>query len=576
MKILRIALLGLLVLAAPALGAVQVKVQVHGLRDELQENVLAMLSLRHYKDYGPDPSIMIHRLYAEAPKEIREALQPFGYFSPRIKSQLSRTGNTWTASFSVDPGEPVRFKAVHVTLSGPGAKAAPLRKISTSPPMHAGQTLNQQAYTRTKAMLQETAAEIGYLDAHFTQHVLRVDPRQHSAVATLDFATGPRYRFGQVTIHQHILKPAFLQRYVHITPGEPYDAKALTNLQTALSTSGYFSTVVVKPDKKQASNLKVPIVIDTTPARRNIYRVGLGYGTDTGPRFRFDWENRRVNSKGHRFRFDTRLSRIETQATARYIVPLRNPETDRIVYSSTLNQQDFGGTVSHLFSVGATRVSVIHGWQTGLSLDADRYTSTIGAASRTARLLVPGLSFTRIVADPTDYHQRGFSINATFSGASQALASDASFLRAQLSFHLIVPMGPGRFLVHGEFGAIATNDFAAIPVALRFYAGGDNSVRGYAYQSIGPRNAQGIVVGGRYLKIASVEYDLPIVGNWGIAGFIDAGNASDTLNSTWNKGIGVGVRYLTPVGAIRLDFAHPVSHPQLSYYRIHLSIGLAL
>lgn len=168
------------------------------------------------------------------------------------------------------------------------------------------------------------------------------------------------------------------------------------------------------------------------------------------------------------------------------------------------------------------------------------------------------------------------SVNASFSGAAKALASDVSFLRADISARFIFPLGPGRVLLHGELGAIAANDFSALPVALRFYAGGDSSVRGYAYQSIGPRNANGLVVGGKYLKIASVEYDFPIVGPWGVAGFFDAGNASNSFNSRWNEGIGIGVRYRTPIGAVRLDFAHPIAHPELGFYRIQLSIGLAL
>lgn len=573
---MRFVLLGMLVAALPAQAAVHVEVHVAGINDTLKANVLATLGIVQYKNLGDQPIATIRRLYTEAPSEIRDALKPFGYFSPHIDSRLTHSGDTWTATYRIDPGKQVRFTKIDVKVTGPGADDAQLEQLANHPSIHKGEPFDQQAYSETKQQLQETAARRGYLDAHFTRHELRVDPEALSAEVELTFATGTRYRFGGITIHQKILKPAFVQRYVHIKPGDPYDAQALAALQSALDSSGYFSSVVVNPEKSQAHNHRVPVEVTTTPARRNRYTVGLGYGTDTGPRMRFDWENRRVNSKGHRFRFDSRFSRIETQAVARYIVPLQNPETDHIIYSATLNQQDFGDTVSHLFGAGFNRVSLYGGWQESLSLDANRYTSTIGAEQWTSRMLIPGVHFSRISAQPPEYPQHGYSINADISGGAHVLASDQSFLRIHVSARLIVPLGPGRLLLHGEAGAIAASNFPHLPVALRFYAGGDNSVRGYAYQSIGPRNANGQVVGGRYLKLASVEYDFPLVGNWGLAGFIDAGNASDDINARWNEGIGIGVRYRTPVGAVRLDLAHPVSHPQLGFYRIHLSIGLAL
>ncbi len=576
MKTFRAVILGLALFAAPAWAKVQVNVQVQGLEPPLKSNVLASLSIEHYKDYGDQPEASIRRLNAEAPKEIRRALQPFGYFSPHIKSHLSHEGDSWTAVYQIDPGPPVKFDKIDVTVTGAGANGPAFRRILNNLPMHTGERMDQRAYTQTKQLLQEAAAEYGFLDAHFTRHELRVDPKSLKSEVKIHFDTGPRYRFGAITINQNILQPGFVQRYVHVKPGDPYNEQALTNLQGALSSSGYFSSVIVNPDKDHTQDLHVPVEVNTTPARRNIYRVGLGYGTDTGPRFRFNWENRRVNSKGHRFSFDTRLSHIESQAIARYIVPLRNPETDRIIYSATLNQEDYGDTVSHLLGAGANRISQLDGWQTSAALYANRYTSTIGAQTQTAHVLMPQLTFSRILANPPEYPRRGFSINASFSGSARQLASDVSFLKADLNARLIVPLGPGRLLLHGEVGAITASDFSRLPVALRFFAGGDNSVRGYAYQSIGPRNANGLVVGGRYLKVASVEYDFPIVGNWGLAAFLDAGNASDTFNNVWNKGIGIGVRYRTPVGAIRVDFAHPISHPELSYYRIHISIGLAL
>lgn len=564
-----------LVTAAPAL-AVTVNVQVNGVKDDIKNNVLASLSIKQYKDYGKHPAATIRRLHSEAPEEIRKALQPFGYFSPDIADHLTHQGDTWTATYDITPGKAVILRNITVKVTGPGAAATAFRAIQANPPMSSGEPFRQQHYTQTKHALQLIAAEYGWLDARLSTHELKVNPAEHQADATLVLVSGPRYHFGPVKIEQDILKPGFVQRYINIHPGEPYNTGELSNLQSALSASGYFSSVIVNPKKKEAEHFRVPVTVTATPAKRDHYSVGLGYGTDTGPRLSLGWDRRWVNRSGHRFRLNARISQIETQAVARYIVPLADPTTDRLTYSATLNRQDYGNTTSDLFGVGANRITMWHGWQQNILLNANRYISYIGEESFTSRLLMPGIRFSRIEAHPADRPRKGYSVDAELRGAAKLLASDANFLRADISANFIFPLGPGRLLLRGEVGAIATSNPAEIPVALRFYAGGSASVRGYAYQSIGPRDAQGRVVGGRYLRVASVEYDFPVADNWAIAGFLDAGTASNSFTSPPEKGIGIGVRYFTPVGAIRLDFGHPVDHPELSPIRIHLSIGLSL
>ncbi|MDN5863683.1 MAG: autotransporter assembly complex protein TamA [Gammaproteobacteria bacterium] len=561
---------------AAAASAADVEVQVQGVTGAVKDNVLASLSLVHYRQYGEHPAATIRRLYTRAEEEIRQALKPFGYFSPRVESRLTHEGENWTASFHIATGEPVLIRRVTVKVTGPGSSAPAFRAVVARSAMKPGTRLEQAEYTRSRQLLKRVATEKGWFDAHFTAHSLTVDPKELWADVKLVMATGERYRFGEIRIHQKILDPDLVNRYVHIRPGEPYDATELADLQSALAASGYFSSVIVDPKKKQARRHRVPIDVQLSPAERNHVSIGVGYGTDTGPRLSLGWEVRRLNRSGHRLRFDTRISGIQTQAVARYIVPLENPATESMVYSATLGQQDYGDTVSHLLGVGANRITMYGGWQQNLFLNAHRYISEIGNSSFTTRLLIPGIRFSHVEAQPPTRPRHGFSVDGMLSGSTKILASDANFLRVDVSTRFIFPLGPGRLLLHGEIGAIAAGDFSEIPVALRFYTGGSTTVRGYDYQSLGPRNAAGLVVGGQFLRVASVEYDFPIADNWALAGFVDAGSASNSFSEPLNFGVGIGVRYFTPVGAIRLDFAHPVDHPELSPIHIHLSIGLAL
>lgn len=562
-------------LAATA-SAAKVEVEVHGVEGAVKDNVLASLSLVHYQDYDEHAAATIRRLYAQADEEIRRALKPFGYFSPRMQSRLVLADNHWIASFHIAPGPPVILRHVTVKVTGPGSSAPGFQAVIERSAMEPGTRLMQPEYIHTKHLLKRVATEKGWLDAHFSAHTLKVSPEELWADVRLVMASGQRYRFGKVRIDQDILDPDFLHRYVDIRPGEPYNSAELANLQAELAASGYFSTVIVDPEKSRARHLRVPIRVRLKPAPRNRFNVGVGYGTDTGPRLSLGWELRRVNRLGHHLRANARISSIQTQFVTRYIVPLENPAREHLVYSATLAQEDFGDTVSDLLGAAVNRLTMHGGWQQNLFLKAHRYISEIGNSSFTTRLLIPGIRFSHVEARPPSRPRRGFSVNAALSGAAKLLASDANYLRADIAARFIFPLGAGRLFLRGELGAIASGNFSHIPVALRFFTGGSTSVRGYAYQSLAPRNAAGLVVGGRYLRVASVEYDYPFAGNWAVAGFVDAGSASNSLGEPLNYGVGIGVRYFTPVGAIRLDFAHPVNHPELSAIRIHISIGLAL
>ena len=133
--------------------------------------------------------------------------------------------------------------------------------------------------------------------------------------------------------------------------------------------------------------------------------------------------------------------------------------------------------------------------------------------------------------------------------------------------------GGHRLLGRLQAGGIATNDFAAIPPSLRFFAGGDQSVRGYDYQSLSPRDSAGKRVGGRYLLVGSVEYQYPLAERWRLATFVDQGNAFDHLNDPLQTGVGIGLRWVSPVGPLRLDLAHALDDEQGSNFRIHFSMG---
>lgn len=558
-------------------AAPTVQIQVQGVSGELLKNVMAYLSINAYKDAPNLNDALVEQMNARAPSEIRTALQPFGYYDARVQSELKENDNGWSVTYTVTPGTPVQLRNIDVQVSGPGEHDAAFTKYLAALPLKSGTQLNQPLYAQVKQRLLDIAAHHGYLDAQYNASVLRVDPAQHWADVQLQLDTGVQYYFGSVTFKQDFMKPQFLAQYVTFKPGDPYDGGKLLALEYALNDSGYFDNVQVQPQRNAAgAERRIPIVITLSPRNRNKYVVGLGYGTDTGPRMTLGWENRRLNGEGHKFSVLGQYSHVLSSTQVGYTVPTPNGPT--LVYSLANVRQIFGSGVAYTTALGVNRFTNLNAWSWNQYLQLSHNRSDyVASPSSISTLLLPGSTFSRVVTDDPTFPSHGYRLSLDLRGASQALGSSTSFLRADLSAKLILTVAPNtRLLLRGEVGATATNNFAALPLSQRFFTGGDLTVRGYAYNSIGPTDQYGNVIGGKDMLLGSVEVDHMLGPVFGLATFVDAGNVFNSFNTSLEKGVGVGLRWRTPVGMVRFDIAHPVKRPDLGWYRIHISIGTDL
>lgn len=552
-----------------------IQVEVHGLSGAMLKNVLAYLSIETYRDNSNLTQSLVDRLNARAPVEIRKALEPYGYYAVEVSSDLTTTATGWRAVYTVTPGQPVIVRNVTIQLSGAGRDDTTFTDYLKTLPLKSGDQLNQPAYESIKQTLQELAAHHGYIDARFTRSVLRVDPQKHWADIDLMFDTGEAYYFGEVTFIQNFMRTSFLNRYITFKPGDPYDASQLLNLQYALNDSDYFATVDIKVLRKQAGpDRRIPIQIILTPRNRNRYSLGLGYGTDTGPRATLVWENRRLNGLGHRFNVQIKYSHILETTQINYLVPLSNPTWQQLRYSLGNTRQVLGDGVAYSTAFGVNRNTLLGSWSESQYVNLEQDRSVLDTGSTVSTLLVPGVTFSRGYSNNPSYPTRGFRMSLDMRGSSNKLGSDTSFLQIHFTSKAIYPLAHNtRLLLRGELGATAVSRFAELPLSQRFYTGGDQSVRGYVYNSIGPRDSNGNVIGGKDLMVGSIEFDHQLGPIFGLAAFVDAGNVLNSFQTSLEKGVGIGLRWRTPVGVVRFDVAHPVKRPDLDRFRIHISIG---
>ncbi len=577
--------LAIFILVMPALQAVQatplLKVELTGLEEPFATNVLYYLAIEREKTSADLTVHWIKRLHDEAPKNIRAALQPYGYYHPIIQARLTEKNSTWLASYIVDKGVPLKLNKLDIQWFGEGASDPAFTKSIQEYHKRASGLLNHAEYEAAKNRFMAIALANGYPKARFLKSEWLVDLDTNSANLTLHMDTGKLYHFGDILFKQDFLDPELLQHYVTIKKGVPYSHEALLEFQQNLIASNYASEVRIKPLYQEAVDELLPLEVLLTPIVPHKLSFGLGYETDIGVRGSARWTDRLINRHGHHSEVYVKLSEKEGTVRGQYSIPVLQPLTDRWVTSTSYDYEETPDTSSRTFDMETAFVrrnlEDTHFYKGFLLASNEAF--SVGNAPRTiTKLLIPGGTIRFSKMDEGIFPQNGHYLFADLRAAAEQLLSDTSFTRLHLKGRYLMGLGKnGRMDGRLEIGAAWVDDFNIYPTSLRYFAGGDNSVRGYRYQSLGPINDEGAAVGGKQALTASIQYDHRIAHSWLLSGFADAGNAyNDKLDKIY-VGAGLGLRWLAPFGSLRLDVAYPVSEqPQLDDYVIHIGFGATL
>ncbi len=549
-------------------------VQVEGVAGEVADNVLARLAINQQKERPDLPEGAIRRLHRQAEKDIRTALAPFGYYNPVISTELNRAGDGWLAKYLIEPGPLLEVSRVTVRLIGPGHHNAALIERVEDFPIRTGDRLDQALYDQEKKNLLNTAFVAGFLEAKLVEKSILVHRGNNSAEIRLTLDTGRQYLFGKTRSEQEVLHDDLLDRFLPYAAGDPYNPKKLFELQSILYRTDYFSEVVVQGKIDRATDLAVPVQVDlVAPTHRNVYSLGAGYATDTGVRGKIDWKNRLLNSRGHRSSAQLQLAELENILTLNYQIPGEDPRFDS--HNQQLSYQDktWENTTTRLLSAQVNRAYAGPRYSYNLGLELRDEVYDIGSTSGDSTLLIPSIHGGGVYADAILHTRNGLQASVGVLGAVDGVLADASFIQTVLSGKAIVtPFANWRLLGRGSLGVTFVDSIDSLPPSLRFYAGGDNSIRGYRYKSIGTRDVAGEVVGGRYMVVGSLEVERLLGEYWSLATFYDSGTASDDLSLNFYRGAGLGVRFRLPFGQIRLDLASAVSEEGYPL-RLHLTVG---
>ncbi|WP_161438754.1 autotransporter assembly complex protein TamA [Vibrio sp. V33_P6A3T137] len=548
----------------------KVDLTIRGLSGDLKDNVDAYLSSISTSDYSTQL-----RFQSRLEQRITAALNALGYYHPTFVFEVTELDRAMTVH--VSPGEVVRLAVVEIVIEGEAQQDADFARVIERSGLKVGETLNHSQYDSLKSSLRNLALQKGYFDGDFQLSRLEVVPDRHQAFVRLHFDSGIRYHFGATSISGSQIEEVRVRSLQPFKQGDPYLVSQVGQFNLNLANTDWFSSVFVKPDLEQLNpdQRELPMVVALAPKARNQLETGIGYSTDVGVRGSLKWKKPWLNEYGHSFDSSLSISGPEQSITAGYKIPLENVlhEYYRIQYGMKhVDNRDTESLESNL--VLERHWLLDSGWHRTVFLRYLIESYEQGLQDDGAQFLMPGITYTRT---RTRLNRSlltwGDKQTITLEYADPSVISETRATRVQAGSSWVRSLGErhrGLFRIDGS--ANFADEFDKLPPSLRFFAGGDNNLRGYSYQSISPRDASGSLTGAKYMATSSLEYQYRIGGNWWAALFVDYGDAfNDTPD--WKTGTGFGLRWLSPVGPLRLDFAWGLDSEPGDRFKLHFTLG---
>ena len=613
-------------LISPTFAAEQVNVQIIGIDEELLSTINAYLRIEQQKSDEHLNALRIKNLHQSAPAEIKKAVQAFGFYKTEVDAKLTEPaeeGKAWQAIYTVNLGEAVQLKTVNVVVKGEGQNDEEFTKIVKEFPLKVDDVLHHGKYQAGKKQFQDLSLLKGYFDADWEKHEVIVKKQAYTADLNLVFNTDKQYTFGQVNFTQtpdNYFADSFLNKFLTFKTGDSYSYENFIAFRKGLTLNHYFEDIII--DKKPVTADKA-LDLDVSLGRRlpNLYRTRIGYGTDTEARLGLDWQRNYWNKYGHYSTVGIAATQKRRQYVfdASYAIPVgqisvlppgrvynnyveflvryegEDLENEHIT-GSAFTLTGMPRQINWSLQVNKHHVRRFLGFALeetiGVGYLSQKYDifEHLSPAVRTApenqslkqvliadyQLIIPSIGWAYTRSDNRLYPTDGEHVELIFQGASSNLGSNADFWQVLLKSIAIRPISKqGRVIVRGNLGytdakriTALNKTFYHLPELLLFKTGGDHSVRGYKFESL-----DGTGLGSIHQLVGSVEYEHKIFKQWALAGFYDVGNVFGQFSEMdLQHGAGLGVRWYSPVGIVRLDVASALSKDSHSV-RLHFTIG---
>lgn len=550
-------------------------VQIEGAGD-LTELIETHLEIRRHTNNEDISLPELQRLVDISPDQIRQLLATEGYFSPSIQRSLEQVDGRWLARFAVIPG-PLTF-VERVTLRFRGhieSEARDERRMNQMRrnwDLPAGRPFRQEDWSGAKNALVAALLVRDYPAAAIVASQARIDPERQTAELLVDVDSGPLFTFGNLQVEGlERYSRAVIDALNPIHPGEAFSQEKLNELQARLQDTGYFRSVFATIEADPAKPSQVPVQVTVNEFERKRLSLGVGFSTDSGPRLQARWLDRNFLQRDWRLESDLLVDKYTRAVGSElFFQPLEMGWTPSV--GVTFERRELTGEVTDRLRTSA-RLNRIHtrseqSWSLTYYSDQQR----IGDVLRNNRqAILLNYAYKRRRVDNALMPRRGHVTSFEAGIGPQGFINEATIVRLAGQSNWFIPLGQRwTGVLRGQVGQVTGAGREAVPSDLLFRTGGDQSVRGYEFNTLGVPES-GAIVGGTVLGVASAELIYHVTPNWGAAIFTDAGDAADSWGSfRVRQGSGIGARWRSPIGPVNLDIAHAHETGKL---RLHFSIG---
>ncbi len=520
----------------------------------------------------PVTPVELRLLRTSVRKEITDIVATEGYFSPSVTFQPHEKNGAGKVLIHIDLGPVTRVTSTRITFTGDAVPAELQQSMRATWGLPDGARFRDDDWVRSKNNLLESLTDKSYAAAKITNSEALVQDQQ--AELSIELDSGPVFCFGEIKMEGlNSYQPWLVQRYHPPQKGDTYSRETLLKFQRELQNSPYFSSVTVSVEPDPASADAVPVEVLLSERQKYDLGLGAGYSTNTGARGDVSFRDRNFLGDAYDLRSVIRIEqKRQIGYTDIYLPPQESGYLDSV--GVLVDRSDISGLLTDASSFGAKRVITDKDIEHRMGLSYVYEESTVSGGNQTlAKALVASLGWTRREVDNVLDPRHGYIAQFDLGGAAKAVLSDQNFIRLYGKFQYWYSISPRDVLIlRAESGYVIAPGSEGVPEDYLFRAGGTASVRGYSYQSLGVNQSNG-VVGGRVMATGTTEYVHWTEGNWGVAVFVDEGDAADRISVLrMQRGLGTGLRYKTPAGPIAIDLAYG---SEVQKFRLDFSIGIA-
>lgn len=484
----------------------------------------------------------------ELQSQINKAIQPFGYFNTKVRTHHI---NNQKILINIKLGPQTRIASIKIELCGEGAQNPLLQKTLKELPLRVGDPLYSNQYEQAKQNIINSAENMGYLHSVYKKAEILIDEQKRTARITLIYDTGPQYYFGQLQFDPTYISPELLHRFVPFQPGQPYATDQVLKFNDSLSNSGYFSSVLVKPQITNAQT--VPVKVHLQPVSKYSYSFGLGYGTDTGVRGKAALHVTPVNRQGHKFNAVAQGSFRQNALQAQYLIPGKNPVTDQYALTGNFSNLNYNAGYSNATLLSLSQLHNTAQFQRALSLNTLYESFHYSLQPNTDQfLLYPKANLTFSKTKNLLFSPSGYNITFSALGANKAVLSHLSFGQLSLDAKAALTLDFLRLRLYGHTiqGITGINDINQLPLSLALLLGGTDNLKAYSFNSIGP---------GKIITYGGLEVQKEFKKDWYLVGFYDAGDVYNPSVKNIQYDIGGGLMWVSPIGPIKIGLAQAVN-----------------